>query len=208
MSEHYFSTLIPAMLYGPTTAYLFEWWLSRRGFASGVLFSGTGVGGLIMPIVSSALLQYGRRTALIGIAVGYTVLLGALIPFIRPRLPVTAIQRHVEWGFVHDQKFWMLWMGVGLQGLAAFMPGTYLPAYSAALHLPRSVGTLSIALMNLARVPGQIVIGYASDKVSARRLIIGMCIASAVTVFAGWGLAIDVGGVLGFSIVFGAFAGR
>lgn len=56
------------MLYGPTTGIMFEWWRARRGFATGVMFSGTGVGGLVMPILSSALLdRYGRRTTLISL---------------------------------------------------------------------------------------------------------------------------------------------
>lgn len=118
--------------------------------------------------------------------------------------------------------FWMLWLGVMFQGLAAFMPGTYLPgqssylpplvcsdmvAYASALNLPNNVGTLSVALMNLARVPGQVVIGYASDKLGARTLILFMAFASGVSVMTGWGLAHDTGGVIGFAIAFGGFAG-
>lgn len=61
--------------------------------------------------------------------------------------------------------------------------------------------------MNLARVPGQVVLGMVSDRLSARKVIIALSMISALTVFAGWGAAIDAGGVLAFAVVFGAFAG-
>lgn len=75
--------------------------------------------------------------------------------------------------------------------------------------------------MNLARIPGQIFFGHLSDKVSARKLIIIMAVASSVSVYAIWGSVAAVhgeimseptgsgtAGLLVFSIVFGAFAGR
>lgn len=205
------------------------------------MFSGTGVGGLVMPIVSAALLRrFGSRTTLLAIVhnpplpsfransqgITYLILLGLLVPFIRPRLPLpsrtNSAPPKLDMDFAKHAAFWILWAGVLFQGLAAFVPGTYLPgesdtwrrglaltlpAYASALKLPNSVGTLSVALMNLARVPGQVIIGHASDKLGARLLIVFMALASGLTVMTGWGLAHDTGGVLGFAIAFGLFAG-
>lgn len=75
--------------------------------------------------------------------------------------------------------------------------------------------------VNLARIPGQILFGHLSDRVSARKLIIVMALASSVSVYAIWGSVASVNGqdnseprgsgtagLLIFSILFGAFAGR
>jgi microcompartment protein CcmK/EutM len=62
--------------------------------------------------------------------------------------------------------------------------------------------------MNLARIPGQVFIGYASDKLGPRKLILVMTIASTASVLAGWGAATDAGGVIGFALAFGGFADR
>nr|ODN87563.1 hypothetical protein L203_03340 [Cryptococcus depauperatus CBS 7841] len=179
------------MLYCPTTVYMFEWWSKRRGFSAGVMFAGTGAGGL---------------------GITYTILLGLLIPFIRPRIPVSTHiivrrQPKIRWSFLRHRPFWLLWAGVLFQGLASFMPGTYLPSYATALSLSPTFGTLSIALMNLARVPGQVILGYLSDTIGPRKLILGISAASALSVFAGWGSAIDQGGLVAFSLTFGAVAG-
>ena len=126
------------MLYSPATAYMFEWWRKRRGLSTGIMFAGTGVGGLIMPILCAELLhRFGRRITLISIvghaqripakkAIAYAALLGALLPSIQPRVPPAA-QPRLQWGFLTSTTFWLLWCGVLCQGLAAFMPGTYLP---------------------------------------------------------------------------------
>ncbi|WVR05138.1 hypothetical protein IAU60_002150 [Kwoniella sp. DSM 27419] len=202
------------MLYCPTTNYLFDWWSRKRGLATGIMFAGTGAGGLVMPLISAALLRkYGQRTTLLSIGVGYAILLGSVIPFIRPRLPLpprTAPKRTkpiLDWGFLRRPAFWLLWSGVLFQGLAAFVPSTYLPSYASALSLSPTIGTLSLSLMNLARVPGQVIIGHLSDKMGPRKLIIMMAVASTVTVFAGWGAALNTGGLVGFALAFGAFAG-
>jgi MFS family permease len=60
--------------------------------------------------------------------------------------------------------------------------------------------------MNLARVPGQIMLGYMSDKLSARPLILLVCVCSSVTTFS-WGAADTTPGILLFAIAFGGVAG-
>ncbi|WWC89903.1 uncharacterized protein L201_004832 [Kwoniella dendrophila CBS 6074] len=183
------------MLWCPPTNYMFEWFSRRRGLAAGIMLSGTGAGGLVMPLISIALLE---KYAL-------------LIPFIRPRLPVShqiATRRpNIQWDFIKHAPFWLLWLGVLFQGLAAFMPSTYLPSYATALSLSPTMGTLSIAMMNTARVPGQVFLGYLADKLGARKSIIAMALASGISVFAGWGAAKNAGGLIAFSVAFGVFAG-
>lgn len=62
--------------------------------------------------------------------------------------------------------------------------------------------------MNLARIPGQIIIGHLSDLVDPRRLILTMAGLSAASVYAFWGRADGEPLLLVFSLLFGAFAGR
>ncbi|WWC69329.1 uncharacterized protein I206_103267 [Kwoniella pini CBS 10737] len=200
------------LLWCPPTNYMFEWFHAKRGLAAGIMLSGTGAGGLVMPLVSIGLLEkFGKRTTLLAIGIAYIILLTLIIPFVRPRLPLsqqtTTRMPKVNWDFLKHAPFWMLWLGVLFQGLAAFMPSTYLPSYATALSLSPTVGTIAIAMMNTARVPGQVFLGYLADKLGARKLIISMSLASGISVFAGWGAAKNSGGLIGFSIAFGVFAG-
>jgi MFS family permease len=55
-----------AAYYMPAATLLFQWFNARRGFASGVMYSGTGIGGAVFPFAMQALLDHaGYRLALI-----------------------------------------------------------------------------------------------------------------------------------------------
>jgi MFS family permease len=81
-------------------------------------------------------------------------------------------------------------------------------AFANALRLNETAGTLTLAMMNFGRVPGQVLIGHISDTVGPRRIILGMAIISSVSVYLIWGFAASEPVLLVFSLVFGAFAGR
>jgi MFS family permease len=54
-----------AMVYNPYIFYLDDWFIKRKGFAYGVFWSGTGICGVIMPLIMDlALNTYGFRNTL------------------------------------------------------------------------------------------------------------------------------------------------
>src|ERR1700761_4993274 len=54
-----------SICYGPCILYLDEWFIKRKGFAYGIMWSGTGLAGVVLPLVSEYLLTtYGVKTAL------------------------------------------------------------------------------------------------------------------------------------------------
>ena len=54
-----------ALLYNPFVFYLDEWFIVRKGLAFGILWAGTGIGGMVVPVVLEwSLGKYGFRTTL------------------------------------------------------------------------------------------------------------------------------------------------
>ncbi|KAG8747000.1 E2-like enzyme [Ceratobasidium sp. 414] len=93
-----------AILYFPVQVYLIEWFDKRRGLANGVIFSGTGLGGVILPFIVETLLnRYGLKT--------------------------TFISLRTDWSFAWDPQFLVLFIGNFLQGLGNFVPGIWLPSH-------------------------------------------------------------------------------
>jgi len=43
--------------YAPVLVWLSEWFVRRRGFAGGIIFGGSGVGGFVLPLVMGYLLE-------------------------------------------------------------------------------------------------------------------------------------------------------
>ena len=54
-----------ALLYNPFVFYLDEWFIVRKGLAFGILWAGTGIAGMVVPVVLEwSLGKYGFRTTL------------------------------------------------------------------------------------------------------------------------------------------------
>ncbi|KAF9071401.1 major facilitator superfamily domain-containing protein [Rhodocollybia butyracea] len=181
-----------SLLYFPMSTYLFEWFSQRRGIANGVMYSGTGVGGVVTPfIVENLLRKYGRRTTLLSLAVAFLVFTVPCLPFIKPRVPVAQVVevRSVNTAFLTYSSFWILFIANLFQGLANFLPSLYLPTFASDLNLGTTSGSLALSLINGASVPGLIFLGWLSDLFDVRWSILLSSLGSAMSVFLLWGFA-------------------
>ena len=94
------------------------------------MFSGTGFGGIIAPIVVEQLLsKYGSRTTLIALAIFHFLILGPLIPFLKGRLPATITSEYKPLDLKHLKSwlFFAVCLANFVQALSYFIPLIYLP---------------------------------------------------------------------------------
>jgi MCP family monocarboxylic acid transporter-like MFS transporter 10 len=126
-----------SMLYAPCIRYMTQWFVKRRGLANGIIFSGTGVGGLVFPIFLSHLLEHqSPSTTLKILTIPVSCLLLLSLPFIRGRLPDTRVSGPAPTGswLGFDRAWlgnWMFWMAIAvntLQGFGYFVPLLWLPS--------------------------------------------------------------------------------
>ncbi|KAF9060264.1 major facilitator superfamily domain-containing protein [Rhodocollybia butyracea] len=196
ITQGFMYSLGGSLLYFPTTTYLFEWFSQKRGIANGVMYSGTGVGGVVTPFVIENLLsKYGRRTTLLSLAFAFLFLSVPCLPFNKPRVPVAQVVdiRSVNTGFLKYSPFWILFMANLSQGLASFLPSLYLPSdyiscfpFASDLSLGTTSGTLALSFINGASVPGLIFLGWLSDLLDVRWSILLSSLGSALAVFLLW----------------------
>lgn len=120
-------------LYYPIYSFLDEWFTTRKGFAYGIMWAGSGVGGLVGPLIMGRLLEaFGFETMIRAWAVTMVLVSGPLLWFVKPRLPVSATRNGVwrwrnGWQFLTARSFWFLQFGNTVQGLGYFIPALYLP---------------------------------------------------------------------------------
>jgi len=113
-----------AIVYCPCIILLDEWFVRRKGLAFGIMWAGTALGGVVIPLLLQFLLsRYGfRNTLRIWAGLLFAVLLPVTI-FIKPRLPVSATTRcGITFTFLTNKTFWVLQSGNILQGLGFFVP--------------------------------------------------------------------------------------
>ena len=117
-----------------------------------------------------------------------------------------ALASHVS--FVKRSRFWFFVASVLLQGLAYSFPILFLPSYASLLGFSPNVGALLLALCSLMQVPGQITVGYLSDrKGSGEILAFVIPMVSGLSIWTLWGLARTLTPLVGFSLLYGFFGG-
>ncbi|CDZ98726.1 Monocarboxylate transporter [Phaffia rhodozyma] len=194
-----------AALYFSASTFVWEWFVVHRGMANGLIFSGTGLGGLFMPLVLNWILKkWGHETTLRVLAIIFAVFIPPVLPFIKSRYPKSQVvgTRRVNWSFVRNPAFWMFTAANTLQGLGIFIPSIYIPTFASDLGLTTNSGTLCLSLMNAAACFGTILLGWLSDK----HLVLGILlsgIGSSLSAFFVWGFSLSLAPLLTFSIIFG-----
>jgi MFS family permease len=198
------------LLYSPTTLYLDEWFVTRKGMAYGTIGAGKSAAGVIFPFLMSSLLsRFGARTTLQAWSVALVILTAPLLFLLRPRIPLSTStsQRPLSWKFLTNEMFWMLQLGNIIQSFGYLLPSTYLASYAHALNLPSITGAVLLALYSLAAVPGSLVHGLLNDRLSPSTVILISSLGSTLAIFLLWGLAARLALLVLFAIAYGFFAG-
>ncbi|KAL1676857.1 major facilitator superfamily domain-containing protein [Schizophyllum commune] len=82
-----------SLFYAPIIFYMSQWFLDRRGIANGVIFAGTSVGGVALPLAFPPLIARFGIPISLRIFAGLTLaILLPFLPFVKGRLPETHTQ--------------------------------------------------------------------------------------------------------------------
>ena len=198
------------LLYTPTISFLDEWFVRRKGFAYGVMWAGTGVGGICVPLIMNwGLDKYGHRIMLRAWAVALVTLASPFLFFIKPRVPLSTASRprQLDMKFLRLPLFWALQAGNVLESLGFFIPNTWLPTYARSLGFSSLEGTITIMLFNVTSVFGQVLMGALVDKLHVTSVIFISTIGATLSVFLLWGTAVSLPLLCFFSLTYGLFAG-
>ncbi|KAL1714469.1 major facilitator superfamily domain-containing protein [Schizophyllum commune] len=199
-----------SFIYVPTIFYMSQWFVERRGMANGIMFAGTSVGGVVVPLALPPLIaRFGIPTTL---RIFAGAILGSLVPFlsfIRGRLPEVRNQVHgpeprnrKEW--YRDITFLLLLATNTLQAFGYFVPLLWLPTFASELNLSASKASLTLTLLNATSAFGRLGTGFLSDRLNPWGLAFGMLLLSAFSSLVLWGvLSYTFAGVIAFSAVYG-----
>ncbi|KIY49211.1 MFS general substrate transporter [Fistulina hepatica ATCC 64428] len=203
-----------SLLYAPTISFMSEWFVERRGLANGVIFAGTAVGGVVLPLAFSRLIAWqGPARTLRVFAIAVACMLVPLVPFVKGRLPQTRSRqgrpvatRTVD--MFHNPALWLLLVVNTIQGLGYFLPIVWLPTFASDLGLDSSNSTIALALLNGTSVVARLSMGYLSDKVNPWILGLVTLSTTSLATLVVWGvLSYSFAGLLAFGMLYGVLAG-
>lgn len=199
-----------SLAYSPCILFLDEWFSRKKGLAYGIMWAGTGLAGVILPLVMQWLLNaYGFRTALRVWSVGLFLLTGPLLYFVKPRIPVDRSHKPaaLNFGFVKTSTFGILQACNVIEALGFFLPTIYLPLYARSLGASRTLGALTVILFNVASVFGCVLMGAVVDRWHVTTCILISTIGSTISIFLVWGFSISLPPLYIFCLIYGLFAG-
>ncbi|XP_044716393.1 major facilitator superfamily domain-containing protein [Hirsutella rhossiliensis] len=196
--------------YCPCILYMDEWFVKRKGFAYGVMWSGTGLAGFALPLLFEHFLgRYGFRTTLRIWAVALLILTMPLAYFIKPRLPPTATAhiKPFKMGFAIRRTFLLHQAANICQALGFFLPSIYLPTYARTIGASPLASALTILLINVASVFGCAAMGSLTDHFHVTNCLLISAIGAALGTLVLWGLATSLPVLFFFCVIYGLFAG-
>ncbi|OAX78859.1 hypothetical protein ACJ72_06829 [Emergomyces africanus] len=210
VSQGVFYALGGSIAYSPCILLMEDWFDKRKGLAFGVMWAGTGLGGVILPLVMQSLLdRFGFRVALRAFAVALFVLTAPLVYFVKPRVPVSErpISVPIKFHFMFTSTFALFEIFNVIQALGFFLPSIYLPSYAHAIGAPGSMDALTVILVNVASVVGCVAMGAVVDKWDSTKCILLSTVGSTLGVFFLWGFSSSLEPLFVFAVVYGFFAG-
>jgi hypothetical protein len=185
-----------------------EWFAKRIGLAYGIMWAGTGIAGVVVPVIMQwSLGQYGFRTTLRAWAISLFVLTAPFLHFIKRRVPIAQVHvpRRFDLSFIFTSTFAIHIICIIVQAVGFYIPSIYLPTYARSLGASSLLSTLTVILYNVATVFGSVFMGALVDKLHVTTCIAISTIGSVIGVFVIWGLSMSLAQVYAFCVVYGFF---
>ncbi|KAA8650801.1 hypothetical protein EYZ11_007826 [Aspergillus tanneri] len=210
VSQGVFYGLGANIAYTPTIIFMDEWFVRKKGLAFGIMWAGTGLSGVILPITFQWLLnEYGYKTTLRIWAVILFIMGAPLLYFVKPRVPISSStqMRPLNFSFLRHRSFHIYQLGNTLEALGFFLPTIYLPSYARSLGASSLPASLTAILFNVGSVFGCIAMGTLVDRYHATTCILVSTAGSTIAVFLLWGVSASLTPLYIFCVAYGLFAG-
>ncbi|XXG97500.1 hypothetical protein Hte_003804 [Hypoxylon texense] len=192
----------------PAMAAVSQFFNKRRAAALGIAISGSSIGGVVIPIALSKMLNgssidFGSSVRIIGFIM--MPLLGFASMVITARLPPRNTRLFL-WGAFKEPKFVLLTLALAFMLLGAFTPLFYIPTYAVSKGMDVTLASYLLAIVNAASTFGRVIPGILADKFGRLNIFAFGGIASSVVIFC-WNTAETTAALVVYSIAIGFSTG-
>ncbi|KAI8140150.1 major facilitator superfamily domain-containing protein [Fennellomyces sp. T-0311] len=190
-----------------------QWFTKRRGLAMGIISSGTGASGLIMPFVMSAINSSLNTFWIFHIlAIAFIVLDTNTCILVRENPVEKQRQKSskmpiINWRVLKNHNF-LIWVAACIpQALVTQLPFQIVPAYAIYFGQTEFRASTLISIMAAINIIGRILQGYVADIIGNLNTLILSSIMCALGSFFIWTFAFSYEVLLAYVIISGIFSG-
>ncbi|KAI8370236.1 major facilitator superfamily domain-containing protein [Blakeslea trispora] len=187
-----------------------QWFARRRGLALGIIASGSGIGGLVIPFVMTSVNQH-LGPAWSYRILGFICLVCDLIACftVRERVPLARkrLSQMINFSVMKNGQFvlFMVASNIGLFGY--FIPYFFLPSYATYIGLSDTEGSALVAVSAAGNFVGRILCGLLADKIGKINTNLIFTFISSLSCLLIWTFSNSYGSLMAFSVVFGLTSG-
>lgn len=211
LSQGVCSAIGVAAVFLSSIACVSGWFDRRRGLAFGLLATGSSLGGVVLPIMVTRLIDevsYGwaMRTGafLIGALLVITVCTVRRRTTIAPQTNFTAAQMKAPF---KEVPFMFILGGLFLIPFGLYTPINYLPTVAVQGGMTKSLAQYLVAVYNGASLIGRLSSGILADKFGRFNAFIASCYVAGILVLAMWIPGTGNAVTIAFAALFGLFSG-
>ncbi|KAI0738848.1 MFS general substrate transporter [Daedaleopsis nitida] len=198
------------MLFYPSFASISTHFTKLRATAVGIAIAGSGVGGVVFPIVFRQLfvrIGFGWTTRMSGFILLVLCIVGNTT--ITSRLPSQRkfISPLPDARILRDTPFVLLVLGCFFVNFGLFIPFTYVSNYSVTHGIPSSTSFYIVSAMNGGSVVGRIVPALVADCIGRFNIAAPSALLMALLALVFWTFARSLVPIIAFAVLYGCFAG-
>lgn len=210
-----------AAIFQPAVTSLAGWFDKSRGMAFGIAFTGSSLGGVILPIMVTRLISsvgFGWSMRISAFVILFLLVIANLTirQYKAPQSPsktagsssstspAPASKRNSPFTEIN---FVLLMAGFFLFSYGFFVVINYLPVQALAAGMDANLAAYMLPILNAGSLFGRLFAGWSGDKIGRYNVFIVVCFLTGVWVLALWLPAHGDGAIIAFAVLFGVFSG-
>ncbi|ATY64058.1 Major facilitator superfamily general substrate transporter [Cordyceps militaris] len=197
-------------IFHASMASIVSWFLKNRAAAYGIMVSGSSLAGVVLPIMMDHLIQrIGFPSTIRVIAFLFLGLLIIANLTIKSRLPPNprpfVLQEYVD--TFKDVKMVLTIVGSFFFMWGMFLPFNYILLQAQAAGMTQTLVPYLLPILNAISIFGRVLPGLAADRFGRFNVVLGIVLASAISVLAIWIPVTSTAGIIAFAALFGFSSG-
>ncbi|KAH7090817.1 major facilitator superfamily transporter [Paraphoma chrysanthemicola] len=212
LSQGVCSAIGVSLIFQPALNAIAGWFDKKRGMAYGILSTGSSIGGIVFPIMSSRLIPrvgYGWTMRISSFLILFLLILASLT--VKSRFPPNrqVIARKQLVAPFHEPEFLALNTGLCLFTFGMFIPINYFVVEATSSGMSPDLAHYLVAIFNAASLFGRLLTGFLADRIGKYNVFSLAAFATGTSTLALWlpsGRNTDAAHVA-YSILYGFFSG-